>query len=161
MDLEKMIKRSALFRKYDHRIIAYMKRHGENVELYLLGAYFSWFGLLKIFGGKSASSIIAKSIYWFDPNIMVPFLGVWEALIGICLFIPKVHRLAILLLVLRAPGVFLALVYHYDECFIGSIFQPSIQGQYLIKQLTLVGAALVIGSTIKPEKRIENEVHNR
>lgn len=136
--------------KLDHKIIRLMKKYGEKVELTFLGGYFLWFGLIKVFGGKSASSIIAKSIYWIDPSWGVPALGLWEALIGIGLLIKKLHRFAILLLILRIPGVLFALIYHFDKCFHEGIFEPSIQGQYLIKQLTLIGAALVIGSLIKP-----------
>jgi len=137
--------------KIDHKIISLMRKYGEKVELTFLGGYFLWFGLIKIFGGKSASSIIAKSIYWIDPSWGVPALGVWEALIGITLLIKKLHRIAILLLIIRIPGVIFALIYHFEECFREGILEPSIQGQYLIKQLTLIGAALVIGSLIKPE----------
>lgn len=140
------------FKRHDQSIIYFMRKYGEPVERILLGGYFLWFGLLKVFGGKSASSIIAKSIYWVNPAFGVPALGVWEALIGFGLLFTTLHRMAILLLMLRVPGVILALIYHYDECFKTSFLEPSIQGQYLIKQLTLIGAALVIGSTIKPTK---------
>ncbi len=142
------------FHAYDKKIITFMKRYGETVELMLLGGYFIWFGLLKLLGEKSASSIMAKSVYWFDPSWVVPTLGVWEILIGLSLIIKKWHRLAIFLLFIRVPGSFLAMVYHYSECFDGSIFTPTIQGQYLIKELTLIGAALVIGSSI--EKKNES-----
>ena len=63
--------------------------------------------------------------------------------------ISQFQRVAILLLVLRIPGVVLALFFNYHTCFETSILEPSIQGQYLIKQLTLIGAALVIGSSLK------------
>lgn len=145
---------SRTLHKLDHKIISFMKKYGERVELLFLGSYFLWFGLLKIFGGKSASSIIAKSIYWIDPSIGVPALGLWEAVIGLGLLIHRLHRLAVFLLIVRIPGVFLALIYHYDECFLNGVLEPSIQGQYLIKQLTLIGAALVIGSLIKPKQEI-------
>ena len=117
----------------------------------MLGSYFLWFGLIKVFGGKSASSIMAKSIYWIDPSQGVFILGMWEALIGVSFLVTKLHRLAILLLIIRIPGVILALIYHHNECFPHGVLEPSIQGQYLIKELTLVGAALVIGSALKPE----------
>ncbi len=140
----------SIFTKHDHKIINFMKKYGESIEIYLLSGYFIWFGLIKVFGGKSASSIIAKSIYWIEPSSGVQLLGIWESLIGACLLIEKTRRVAIFLLVIRVPGVILALIYHYEECFPSSFLEPSIQGQYLIKQLTLVGAALVIGSAIKP-----------
>jgi uncharacterized membrane protein YphA (DoxX/SURF4 family) len=140
---------SRFFSKFDSKAIFFMRSYGERIERFLLGGYFLWFGLIKVFGGKSASSIIAKSIYWIDPTWGVPALGIWEALIGLCLMISQFQRVAILLLVLRIPGVVLALFFNYHTCFETSILEPSIQGQYLIKQLTLIGAALVIGSSLK------------
>lgn len=139
-------------KEHDHNIIRFMKRYGERVELHFLGIYFLWFGLIKVFGGKSASSIIAKSIYWLDPSLGVPVLGVWETLIGLGLFIKKLHRFSVLLLLLRIPGVILALAYHYNECFPQGFFEPSIQGQYLIKEITLIGAVLIIGGSLKPHQ---------
>lgn len=140
----------SFFSDQDNKIINFMRKYGENVEILLLGTYFLWFGLIKVLGGKSASSIIAQSIYWIEPSIGVFLLGSWEVLIGIGFLIKKLHRFAILLLIIRVPGVLLALIYHRDECFPNGFLEPSIQGQYLIKELTLVGAALVIGSLLKP-----------
>ena len=126
-----------------------MQFFGHKLERYLLAIVFIWFGTLKIAGETSATSIVAKSIYWLEPSLVVPVLGGWEVLIGLTLLFKNPLRLAILLLFMRLPGSFLALYYHYEECFSGSIFLPTIQGQYLIKELTLIGAALAIGSTVK------------
>lgn len=138
-------------RKIDKALIPVMKRLGHRTERYLLAIVFIWFGLLKILGETSASSIIAKSIYWFEPEIIIPILGVWEIFMGASLLFNFTLRFAILLLFIRLPGTLLAFHYHFYECFSGSIFLPTIQGQYLIKELTLVGAALVIGSSKKME----------
>lgn len=136
----------------DKRIVRFMSRVGHRIERWVLGILFIWFGTLKIIGETSASSIIAKSVYWMDPSFVVPCLGWWELLIGIGLILPRLNRMAILLLLVRLPGTFMALVYHYPACFTDSIFFPTIQGQYLLKEFTLVGAALVIGSAVKRMK---------
>lgn len=141
-----------LMNRIDTRVAGFMAHLGHRLERWLLGAIFFWFGNLKLFGELSASSLIAKSVYWFRPGVMVPVLGVWEALIGLCLVLPHLQRIAILLLLLRLPGTILAMVYNYPLCFDGSIFTPTIQGQYLLKELTLLGAALVIGGTVRQEE---------
>jgi uncharacterized membrane protein len=143
-------------KRIDKKLISIMNLLGHKIERYLLAIVFIWFGLLKLLGEKSATSIVAKSIYWMEPDFVVPILGVWEILIGVFLILKTPLRLAVLLLLLRLPGSFLALIYHFDECFSGSYFIPTIQGQYLIKELTLVGAALIIGSTIKLEQKPTN-----
>jgi uncharacterized membrane protein len=145
-----------ILKRFDKNMISIMHILGHRLERYLLAIVFIWFGLLKLLGEKSATSIVAKSIYWMEPDFVVPILGIWEILIGVFLVFKNRLRLAVLLLLLRIPGSFLALIYHFDECFSGSFFIPTIQGQYLIKELTLVGAALIIGSTIKYETETKN-----
>lgn len=132
----------------------YLKKFGHwghTVERYALGLLFFWFGALKLAGETSATSIVAKSVYWWDPSWVVPALGVWEVIMGLCLLSPKTLRAALLLFAIRLPGTFFALIYHWEECFDGSLWIPTIQGQYLLKELALVGAALIIGSTISEE----------
>lgn len=134
-------------------ILPKLSRWGHVCERILLGIIFIWFGMLKVTGHESASSIIAKSVYWFDPQIVVPILGYWELTMGITMLFRSTVRVAILLLMIRLPGTLLALYYHFDQCFSDSIFLPTIQGQYLLKELTLVGAALVIAGTVRRKKR--------
>ena len=140
-----------LLDRIDQRITNFMSQAGHICERWIIAVLFIWFGALKLTGNFSASSIIAKSIYLFDPDLVVPLLGLWEVSIGLMLIIRGVQRLAILLLVIRMPGTLLALILKYDLCFDSSIFFPTIQGQYLLKEFTLLGAALVIGSTARAE----------
>ena len=148
-----------ILRKTDRALVPLMRRLGHRTERYLLAIVFIWFGTLKIIGETSATSIVAKSIYWFNPELIVPLLGTWELVMGASLIFNFSLRLAILLLFVRVPGTLLAFYYHFAECFSGSILLPTIQGQYLIKELTLVGAALVIGSTIKLEILSSKDSH--
>ena len=136
--------------KIDIGLTRQARKMGHRAERYLIGGLFIWFGLLKLTGQTSATSIIAKSVYWFEPATIIPILGGWEVLMGICLLFRTTIRLAIALFFIRVPGTILALIYHWDECFADSILIPTIQGQYLIKELTLVGAALVIASSLPP-----------
>lgn len=99
-------------------------------------------------GQSSATSIVAKTVYWFDPTLVVPILGVWELVIGLGLIVKPMIRWALLLLLIRLPGNLVALIVHFDTCFEGSIWLPSIQGQYLLKEMTLVGAAMVIAARV-------------
>ena len=135
--------------RVDLRVSSQMGHYGHLLERWLLGLLFCWFGTLKLMGQFSASSIIAKSIYLFDPGTMVPILGLWEVLIGFFLLVPGGHRVAILLMVLRLLGTGAALILKFDVCFENTILIPTIQGQYLLKEITLLGAALVIGGSVR------------
>ena len=90
---------------------------------------------------------------------MVPFLGLWELVIGLMLVIPGAQRIGVLLIALRLPGTVIALIVKYPQCFDGSILIPTMQGQYLLKELTLLGAALVIGGTVRAEGN--HHLHHR
>lgn len=135
--------------RFDARVTRWMARTGHPVEQWLLGLLFIWFGGLKIAGQTSATSIVAKTVYLGDPAVTVPILGFWEVGIGICLLFHPLLRLAIALMLIRLPGTLLALVIKFDECFDGSVLTPTIQGQYLLKDAALLGAALVLGSTVR------------
>ncbi|MEL6741303.1 MAG: hypothetical protein AAFP26_11660, partial [Planctomycetota bacterium] len=96
-----------------------------------------------------------------DPGWFVPFLGVWEVLIGVCLIDPIrllggsawMTRLGILLLALQIPGTFLPLVMVPEACFTGELLGLTIEGQYVIKNLVLIAAAIALGATVRDRVR--------
>jgi uncharacterized membrane protein YkgB len=96
--------------------------------------------------------LITKTVYWFDPKIFIPILGIWEMLIGICLLFPPLIRLGLGLLALQMPGTFLPLVLLPKVCFTSFPFDLTLEGQYIIKNLVLIGAGLVVGSKLVPLK---------
>lgn len=136
--------------KADSVITGWMGRAGHPLHRVSLGAVFVWFGLLKVFGHKSATSIIAHTVYYGSPDVTVPILGVWEAVIGACLVFRPLVRAAILLLAVRLVGTALALVLKPDVCWVIVPIVPSIEGQYLIKDFILFSAAMVIGAEVRP-----------
>jgi hypothetical protein len=48
------------------------------------------------------------------------------------------------------PGTFLPLVLRPEICFIDFPFNLTLEGQYIIKNLVLIGAAMVVGSKLVP-----------
>ena len=120
-----------------------------------LGIVFIWFGALKPFGDSPANEVITKTIYWFDPDIFIPILGYWEMLIGICLLYTPLIRFGLFLLALQMPGTFLPLVLRPEICFIEVPFNLTLEGQYIIKNLVLIGAAMVVGGKLAPIKPLK------
>jgi uncharacterized membrane protein YkgB len=125
-----------------------MRVYGNDLDRLAIGTVFVWFGVLKVLGFTSATSIIAKTVYLGDPETMARALGLWEAAIGLCLFVRPLARVAIALLLVRLPGTLLALVLRPDVCWTGTTLVPTIQGQYLIKDAILFGAAMAIGGEL-------------
>ena len=140
---------------FDERIAGWMEQYGHFVHRVGLGLMFVWFGCLKIFVFKKATTNRADPIYWGDHDTVVPMLRVWDVAIGLTLLVPRpaAIRVSLALLSVRLCGTLLALVLKADVCFDGSVLVPTPQGQYLIKDALLFGAAMVIGGTIRLERK--------
>ena len=114
-----------------------------------LGIVFIWFGLLKPLGMSPAQELVERTVYWFDPAFFVPLLGWWEVAIGVCLLVRPLNRVAILLLFLQMPGTALPLVLLPEVCFTHMPFGLTLEGQYIVKNLVLISAGLVIGGGVR------------
>lgn len=137
--------------RFDERVVRWMIRWGHFLHRDTLGLLFLWFGTLKVLGYKSATSLIAHTVYFGTPEVTVMVLGAWEAVIGLCLLVRPLIRVALLLLAIRLPGTIAALFVKADVCWAHPLV-PTPEGQYLIKDAILFSAALVIGATVRVER---------
>jgi uncharacterized membrane protein YkgB len=136
----------------DVHITNYLKKHGINFMRYSLAIVFIWFGALKPFGLSPAGTLVANTVYWFDPTWFVPFLGYWEVAIGLCLLMLPLVRIGLFLMALQMAGTFLPLIILPGVTFVSFPFVLTLEGQYIIKNLVLIGAAMVIGSHVRDKK---------
>ncbi len=145
-----MTKIRIVFNKIDPVIVQWMNRYGHLFLRLSMGVIFVWFGLLKVFGQSPVNDLVARTVYWFNPNVFIPILGWWEAAIGVCFLFHRLIRVAVLLLFLQIGGTFLPLVILPEVCFQGSPLILTIEGQYIVKNLLIISASLVIGGTTRP-----------
>ena len=142
----------AWLHRADRRIADWMAAHGPTLLRYALGVVFVWFGALKLFAGASpAEELVKRTVYFFDPGWFFPLLGVWEVAIGVGLLVKPLVRLAVLLLFLQMPGTFLPLVVVPEACWEAFPFVLTLEGQYIVKNLVIIAAALVVGGTVRAE----------
>lgn len=141
------------FDELDSRIAGWMDKHGIRFLRISLGVIFIWFGLLKPFGLSPASDLVAKTVTWIPSDIFIPILGWWEVAIGVGLLVRPLLRAAILLLFLQMPGTMLPLFLLPDVCFTQIPFAPTLEGQYIIKNLVLISAAIVVGGAVRERSR--------
>lgn len=113
-----------------------------------LALIFIWFGLLKPLGMSPEEELIKNTVYFFPPGIVLFILGCWEVIIGIGLLYKPLLRVALLLLLIELPGTFLPLIVLPEICFNSIPFGLTLEGQYIVKNLFLIGAAFVIGSKV-------------
>jgi uncharacterized membrane protein YkgB len=142
------------FQEIDRHIAGFMTKYGVVALRWAVGLVFIWFGALKLFPGVSpAEELVKNTVYWFDPDWFFPLLGVWEVVIGLFLLIRPLIRVAIFLLFLQMPGTFIPLVLLPEACFTDFPFGLTLEGQYIIKNLVIISAALVVGGTVRDRPR--------
>lgn len=141
-----------------------MARHGVAYLRVSLGIIFFWFGVLKFFPGLSpaqdlaANTISLLSFGLVGPSVSVPVLAAWECVIGLGLLHGGYLRSTLLLLWLQMLGTLTPLVLFPSETFTRFPYAPTLEGQYIIKNLVLISAAIVVGATVRgarfmPESR--------
>jgi uncharacterized membrane protein YkgB len=146
--------RRTTFDDVDARFTQWMNRHGATLLRYALGVVFVWFGALKVVGISPAADLVAATVYVVPPSVFVPILGVWEVLIGCCLLVRRFVRVGIALLALQMPGTFLPMVLLPGVVFTEIPYGLTTEGQYIVKNLVIIGAALVIGGRVRADQRV-------
>jgi len=138
------------FDQVDQQITQWMARYGLLIMRLGLGVVFFWFGALKLVPGLSpAEDLVRHTIYFVDPDLFLPVLAVWEMLIGLGLMTGKLMRITLLLLFVQMPGTALPLVLLPEVTWTAFPYGLTLEGQYIIKNLALIGAALVLGGTVR------------
>jgi len=139
--------RSAL-NTFDRLVVWAMDSFGIKFARLAIGIVFIWFGALKMIGTLSpAYDLVAATIYWLTPEIIIPLIGLWEVAIGVAFLFPPLTRLALVLLAGQMPATFLPLVLLPEVCFTVFPFGLTLEGQYIIKNLVIIACALIIGGT--------------
>lgn len=143
------------FDALDTRITNWMARWGVFLLRVSLGIVFFWFGVLKFFPGLSPAQDLATrtigvlSLGLIPPSLALIILAAWETLIGLGLISGVFMRLTLLLLFLQMLGTMTPIVLFPSEVFTIVPIAPTLEGQYIIKNLVLISAGLVIGATVR------------
>ncbi len=149
------IRDRAWFDRLDRRITVILARTGMPVLRIGLGIVFLWFGALKFFPDISpAQELATKTIEQLTfgivgPAVSLPALATWESLIGLGLIFGRYLRATLLLLALQMLGTLTPLVLFPAETFTQFPYAPTLEGQYIIKNIVLIGAAMVVGATVR------------
>lgn len=144
-----------IFVTIDTRATSWMARHGIAFLRISLGVVFFWFGALKFFSGLSPAQDLATrtiSILTFDlvpAPVAMFFLASWECLIGVGLIWNRLIRVTLLLLWMQMLGTITPIFFFPHEVFTRVPWAPTLEGQYIIKNIVLVSAGIVIGATAR------------
>ena len=141
--------------RLDARITGTLARVGIPMVRIALGVVFLWFGILKFFPGVSpAETLAARTIEQLTfgavkPEVSLPVLAAWESVIGIGLILNRWMRGILFLLAVQMAGTFTPLILFPSETFTVWPLVPTLEGQYIIKNIVLIGAAMVVGATVR------------
>lgn len=145
----------ASFDRLDRRITAWMARWGVLLLRISLGIVFFWFGVLKFIPGLSpAQDLATRTIAMLTFGLIPPstallLLAAWEVLIGLGLITGLFMRVTLLLLFGQMIGTLTPLLFFPHEAFAVFPIAPTLEGQYIIKNLVLISAGIVIGATVR------------
>ncbi len=144
-----------LIASVDVRLTNWMARYGILLLRISLGIVFLWFGVLKFFPGLSpAQDLAARTIsvltFGLIPaHVSIPILATWECLIGLGLITGAFIRATLLLLWLQMLGTITPIFFFPQEVFTRVPYAPTLEGQYIIKNIVLISAGIVIGATVR------------
>lgn len=139
----------------DVRITHWLARYGVLISRLGLGVVFLWFGVLKFFPGLSPAqelagrTIEALTLGLVGPELSLPALAAWESLIGLGLLSGRFLRATLFLLAAQMVGTLTPLFLFPGEVFTQIPYAPTLEGQYIIKNIVLIGAAMVVGATVR------------
>ena len=108
-----------------------------------------WFGILKVFKLSPATplvlSLLDRTIPFMEAGIFLTLFGLFEVLVGILFLIPKFKKVALILLALHMVMVWSPLLLLPSMTWQGFLI-PSLEGQYIVKNLLIIAIALNIAS---------------
>jgi uncharacterized membrane protein YkgB len=143
------------FDRLDAAITSSLARSGVPVIRVGLGLVFLWFGALKFLPGLSPAQDLATrtierlTLGIVGPDISLPVLATWECAIGLGLLTKRLLRATLLLLAAQMLGALMPLILFPAETFTSFPLAPTLEGQYIIKNIVLIGAGMVIGATVR------------
>lgn len=139
-------------------------RIGQNSFLAIsIGIVYLWFGSLKFFHGLSPAEGLAKdtinslTLGFIPSDISILLLALMEVVIGLFLLLNIFRQKTIILALIHLACTFTPLFLFSEATFSQSPFVPTLLGQYIAKNIIIVGALFVLFKQERSDlKRIGN-----
>lgn len=149
------------------KLLAFIREQIEKRSIAILrcstGLIYIWFGVLKFFPATSpAETIVSETLYFISFGVLegrVPVLviGVLEISIGLA-FLLKRLKYAVPLMYFQMLGTVLPLFVFIEKTWELFPLIPSLLGQYIIKNLVFIAAAIILGAEAGGAKLIVDPV---
>ncbi|HKP84248.1 MAG TPA: DoxX family protein [Pyrinomonadaceae bacterium] len=154
--LDSSINNSSFVVRLDELLLTIVRRWSITALRLALGSVFLWFGALKIFGSSPVAALIQETYSFVPINAFMLVLGVWEMVIGIGIVSKRALRCVLILSAVHLIGTFTAIWFKPSIFFVQGVpFCLTVDGEFVMKNLVLIAAALVIaGYEVKPLRRM-------
>jgi uncharacterized membrane protein YkgB len=138
----------------DRRVARWLDAYGITLLRIALGVVYIWFGALKVVDRSPVEALVDDVVFFAGGDWLIVSFGVWEIVIGLGLIFPVALRLTLLMLWVQLGGTLLAFVFAADKTFQdGNPLLLTETGEFVLKNLVLITAGLVIGSTVRRRGR--------
>lgn len=136
-----------------------------RISLFVI--YF-WFGLLKVIGQSPASGMVTElfektlgpmlafvHMSFLSPEVFLVIFGIIEMLIGILILIPGKEKIAIVIFFAHMLTTSLPLFFLKASVWVHP-FVPTLEGQYIVKNLALISCVIAIWEISPSRQRKED-----
>lgn len=136
--------------QFDSGITRWMGKNGITLLRITLAITYLWFGGLKLVGKSPLNEVVKDSTPIIPRELAVPVTGVMEVLIGLGLLTRVAMRGTLALFFIQILGTFFVLIRTPQRAFQnGNPLLLTETGQFVIKNLVMLSAGLVVGSTLR------------
>lgn len=131
-----------------------------------IGIVYLWFGALKFFPNLSPAENLAidtideLTLSLIPSRISLITLAIWETLVGLCLILNWYSKATVRITVLHMVLTFTPLYFFPDLIFKDSFLSLTLLGQYIIKNLIILGALGVLWIEIKQDAPVTKKKYN-
>ena len=144
------------YRTFDIKVLHFFRLISVPISRLGIFVVFFWFGILKVFSLSPASplvlALLSRTMPFIPPETFLVFFGVLECFIGLLFLIKGAERIAITILFLHMITTFMPLILLPQVTWSG-ILVPTLEGQYIIKNLAIIAPAIGIAAHLHPLQR--------
>lgn len=142
------------FEKTDERLIHFFWKNSNMTARWALFIIFFWFGFLKVIGLSPAGPlVVALTEVMFGSNVSPSQFLIWfgglESITAILILLPRFERVTFSLLFFHFIATAFPLLVLPDITWYG-IMQPTLVGQYILKNLALLAIGLFLYGRLRP-----------
>ena len=159
-----MLNARSKFHRMETDFTRWMVAHSLTVLRVSLGSIFVLFGVLKFFPNVSPAQELATrttEVLTFGlvpAGVSIVLVAALECTIGLGLISGRFLRLTLALLGFQMVGAMSPLLLFTGDLFAGPYHAPTLEAQYILKDVVLISVGLVLGATLHGGRIVSERV---